>query len=528
MSDVKTKNADEKFCESCGNVIKKEAEICPKCGVRQKSIKNTLSVEPSEKNRLVAFLLCTFLGLLGIHRFYAGKVVSGIMQILFGWATFFIWNLVDWIMILSGTFRDIDGRRIVNWKNMENQNITKKESKGLIVFLWILSIFVMFIGFIILFTYPIVGISWFLIGLILLPPLAKIVKEKLKINKIVKTIIIIVLFIISLFGVLENKYNKADEYYQEANFSEAIKKIDEINPKNDMEEKKLSDLIELYSNEKKLYEADKNKYYNDKGIKYYNDKGIKYYNDKDYEKAILILSKIEKESEYFKNSNLLVTKYNNEKQKEEDKNNYEEAKKLFENGEYDEALVYIDNISNKFDYYNLGKVLKNKVNNKISEDLKKIEKQKKRKKELDSAKKRALYKKIGQTFKTEKFEIKVISVKIKKNVGGQYFNQSVSKGAIYVAVVYQYKNISNKPVGAFSVPSLKLVDSNDIKYKVDIGASSYYATEINIDSKIFSDINPGITIKDSAVFEISSDHWNKRNWRLDIDESWENYPVLIK
>jgi hypothetical protein len=30
-----TKGPDEKFCATCGAIIKKEAEICPKCGVRQ-------------------------------------------------------------------------------------------------------------------------------------------------------------------------------------------------------------------------------------------------------------------------------------------------------------------------------------------------------------------------------------------------------------------------------------------------------------------------------------------------------------
>jgi RNA polymerase subunit RPABC4/transcription elongation factor Spt4 len=32
-----TAAADEKFCFSCGSVIKKAAEICPKCGVNQSS-----------------------------------------------------------------------------------------------------------------------------------------------------------------------------------------------------------------------------------------------------------------------------------------------------------------------------------------------------------------------------------------------------------------------------------------------------------------------------------------------------------
>jgi hypothetical protein len=34
MSDSSGIGTGEKFCSSCGTVIKKEAEICPKCGVR--------------------------------------------------------------------------------------------------------------------------------------------------------------------------------------------------------------------------------------------------------------------------------------------------------------------------------------------------------------------------------------------------------------------------------------------------------------------------------------------------------------
>jgi RNA polymerase subunit RPABC4/transcription elongation factor Spt4 len=38
MSNTKNeppKQVDEVYCRSCGVVIKKEIEICPKCGVRQ-------------------------------------------------------------------------------------------------------------------------------------------------------------------------------------------------------------------------------------------------------------------------------------------------------------------------------------------------------------------------------------------------------------------------------------------------------------------------------------------------------------
>jgi TM2 domain-containing membrane protein YozV len=57
---------------------------------------------------------CTFLGLIGVYRFYVGKVTSGIFQILtFGGLG--VWTLIDWIMILGGSFKDKDGFTIKNW-----------------------------------------------------------------------------------------------------------------------------------------------------------------------------------------------------------------------------------------------------------------------------------------------------------------------------------------------------------------------------------------------------------------------------
>jgi len=43
----KDKGADELFCQSCGEVIKKEAEICPHCGVRNEKAKAPSSSQRS-------------------------------------------------------------------------------------------------------------------------------------------------------------------------------------------------------------------------------------------------------------------------------------------------------------------------------------------------------------------------------------------------------------------------------------------------------------------------------------------------
>ena len=67
----------------------------------------------SEKDWLVTLLLCLFLGELGIHRFYAGKTGSGVAQLLtLGGCG--IWALVDFIMILCGSFTDAEGNPITN------------------------------------------------------------------------------------------------------------------------------------------------------------------------------------------------------------------------------------------------------------------------------------------------------------------------------------------------------------------------------------------------------------------------------
>ncbi len=70
--------------------------------------------ETSEKKRLVAFLLCFFLGGLGVHRFYVGKTGTGIAQIL-TLGGLGIWVLIDFIMILCGKFSDKEGNLITEW-----------------------------------------------------------------------------------------------------------------------------------------------------------------------------------------------------------------------------------------------------------------------------------------------------------------------------------------------------------------------------------------------------------------------------
>lgn len=65
----------------------------------------------SEKSWTATLLLCFFLGGLGIHSFYAGKTVFGVLQLLTGGGCG-IWWLIDFIMILCKKFTDGEGRII--------------------------------------------------------------------------------------------------------------------------------------------------------------------------------------------------------------------------------------------------------------------------------------------------------------------------------------------------------------------------------------------------------------------------------
>lgn len=123
------------YCKNCGRQIEDDSAFCPHCGTNLKNQRKSghkPTVEPQQpvinvinnntnvnknfgyvhKKKWVAFFLCLFLGYFGIHRFYVGKIGTGIIW-LFTAGFFGIGWILDLIFILFGGFRDKAGQRLV-------------------------------------------------------------------------------------------------------------------------------------------------------------------------------------------------------------------------------------------------------------------------------------------------------------------------------------------------------------------------------------------------------------------------------
>ncbi len=130
--------AGNSFCPACGAPTNPLAEICLKCGAR---VTKELAGDISTKSRLAATLLAWFLGVFGAHRFYVGKIGTGVVMLLltvvgivglvttwifwwlfwwpFGGGLFLIavgiWAFVDFIFAVTGHMKDKEGKPIRKW-----------------------------------------------------------------------------------------------------------------------------------------------------------------------------------------------------------------------------------------------------------------------------------------------------------------------------------------------------------------------------------------------------------------------------
>ncbi len=109
------KQDNEKYCQECAAIINAKAEICPSCGVRQAGMVSSIGATSGQNNDrwLTCLLLCWFAGPFGVHRFYTGHIVIGLIQLVTAGGCG-IWTLIDLIMIITGNFKDSDGNLIKN------------------------------------------------------------------------------------------------------------------------------------------------------------------------------------------------------------------------------------------------------------------------------------------------------------------------------------------------------------------------------------------------------------------------------
>ena len=115
------------FCKKCGREVPDGSKFCTYCG---ENLENTTVIFNSVNNvngpkahtgrsprsRGIALVLAC-LGLFvinGIHRFYVGKIGTGILWLLTG-GCFGVGTIIDIIMIATGTFTDIDGLPLTDW-----------------------------------------------------------------------------------------------------------------------------------------------------------------------------------------------------------------------------------------------------------------------------------------------------------------------------------------------------------------------------------------------------------------------------
>lgn len=142
------------FCKYCGKELPDKSVFCSDCGKQLVENSGTTSIIPSylppktktlnikpdsSKSRLIAALLAFFFGDLGAHRFYVGKFFTGFIQLILGLSSLVslvlflldeveiavvmvfvgviwgFWTLVDFLMILCGTFTDGKGLKITDW-----------------------------------------------------------------------------------------------------------------------------------------------------------------------------------------------------------------------------------------------------------------------------------------------------------------------------------------------------------------------------------------------------------------------------
>ncbi len=139
-------------------------------------------------------------------------------------------------------------------------------------------------------------------------------------------------------------------------------------------------------------------------------------------------------------------------------------------------------------------------------------------------------KKIGEVFNTSdnKLEVSIISMEERTKVGNQYVDAQPAEGGIYIVINWRYKNISDQPIKSYATPTIKLISPTEVQYESDINATGTYGIEKKTNSKILSDLNPGILVDNAKVFEVSKELFSQSGWKLLVRGSGKDILVDLK
>lgn len=122
------------YCFNCGAQLPDHAAFCTACGAKtsgndqhnmdnpagERGSPDDIPVGISPKSRGKAIVLCVlcFFGFGGIHRFYTGKIVTGIIH-FFTFGLCFVGCIVDLVALSKGTFKDSKGLALTGGRHQK-------------------------------------------------------------------------------------------------------------------------------------------------------------------------------------------------------------------------------------------------------------------------------------------------------------------------------------------------------------------------------------------------------------------------
>lgn len=118
----------------------------------------------------------------------------------------------------------------------------------------------------------------------------------------------------------------------------------------------------------------------------------------------------------------------------------------------------------------------------------------------------------GEAIPMNGLSLVVQPAQLRTQVGFDIAPETAADGGVLVLIRYAVTNNSDKPISAIEMPQIKLVDGKGTSYSADAGKTGAYAIANKLDMKILSDLNPGITVKNAQVFEVSKASFDPAVW----------------